>query len=265
MNTTYALLLVTMAITITLTHGQPRGRGKGLLEKFQVLYPEYMRITQPPPESPHIPKKRRVRGDRLLEKFVVDAGVELQTTPTTTTTTTLSPEQIEEEKRKRQLIEDPKNFLQKLKNKFGIDNLNSEEDGSSTSSFDGEVKKMHEKLHEKLEGCNDNSECFNATCCFKADPTKRGQCIIQPHRLDQQCSDMCGCSGKHEEIDLECKIMELTKANEKSEVLKTMQCKQRELTEKEYMTLMLRKMKEGRRARVPRRPRTQRKSRVMFV
>ena len=43
--------------------------------------------------------RRRVRGDRLLEKFVVEAGVELQTTPTTTTTTTLSPEQIEEQKR----------------------------------------------------------------------------------------------------------------------------------------------------------------------
>ena len=54
---------------------------------------------------------------------------------------------------KRQEKEDPKNFLQKLKNKFGIDDITTdEEEETTTSSIDGEVKQMHKKLHEKLEG-----------------------------------------------------------------------------------------------------------------
>lgn len=110
--------------------------------------------------------------------------------------------------------------------------------------------------------CNDNSECFNSTCCFKEDPAKRGQCIVKPHRLDQACSQMCGCTGTYEDRELECKIMEAsTNGEDGKQIKEQMLCKQ--ISQQEFMKRILQKMKDGRN-RSPRGKRTQRK-RLMFV
>lgn len=72
---------------------------------------------------------------------------------------------------------------------------------------------------------------------------------------------MCGCIGTHEEVELECKIMEASTGDDGKQIKERMQCKQ--ISQQEFMKRILQKMKEGRN-RSPRGKRTQRK-RLMFV
>ena len=101
---------------------------------------------------------------------------------------------------------------------------------------------------------------------------------MQPHRMDQRCSDLCGCMGTYDGIELECKIMEIssvtptttstiTKAegNKEEVAREMMQCKQRELSKQEFTNRVWQKMKNGRNPSPRRNKRTQRKQRIMFV
>lgn len=242
-------------------------RGADIWKKLMIFNPEFQ-VTNTPMPDPNVPKKRKSRGEQWMMKFLVEANLDLTTTTTTapTTTTTKSPKQIAEEKRKTQERNDPKNFLKKLQQ------LNLLGDEDKTKTTDEEVQEMDKKLHSMLQGCNDNSDCDgNSTCCYKKDPSKRGECIMTPHRLDQACSNLCGCQGKHEGLELECKVMEVALTDGASKITDNRQCKQRELTEQqlgklteqEFMKQVLKRMRENKRG--PRTQRTQKKQqRVMF-